>query len=80
MLVLPLGNLLLWWVRLFLANKSLQLSMSNKSFYLLLQVVVVDCVMAMVTVEAAVLVSEPFVGISLQLSGKCQGLVDRGSQ
>ena len=76
-------------VHFFFTDESLQLSLSNKSFYLLFQVIVVDCVMTVVIVEVAILVSGPFIGISLQLAGKFQGsfvfdlhqdLVDRGSQ
>ena len=89
MLVFSSGNLLLWWVCSFLADEPLQLSLSDESFYLLHQVVTVGCVMTVVMVEAAVLVSRPFIRISLQLARKCHGsfildlhqdLVDRGSQ
>ena len=72
-LVLPSGNLLLWQVRSFLADEPLQLSLSYKSFYLLPQVVAVRYVMTVITVKVAVLVSRPFIGVSLQLAGKCQG-------
>ena len=87
-IILPSTNLLLWRVRFFLADEPLQLSLSDKSFYLLLQVIAVGCVMTVVTVEAAVLVSRPLIRIFLQLAGKCQGsffldlhqgLVDWGS-
>ena len=89
MLVFSSGNLLLWWVCSFLADEPLQLSLSDESFYLLLQVVTVGYVMTVVMVEVAVLVSRPFIRISLQLARKCHGsfildlhqdLVDRGSQ
>ena len=89
MLVLPSGNLFLWWVRSFFADEPLQLSLSNENFYLLLQVVVVSCVMTMVTVKATILVSKPLIRISLQLAEKCQSsfvfdlhqdLVDWGNQ
>ena len=43
------------------------------SFYLLLQVITVDYVMTVVTMEAVVLVFGSLIGISLQLAGKCQG-------
>ena len=70
-LVLPSGNLLLWQVRSFLADKPLQLSLSDKSFYLLFQVIAVNCVMIVAMVEVAVLVFGPLIGISLQLARKC---------
>ena len=73
MLVLPSGNLLLWWVHFFLANEPLQLSLSDKSFYLLLQIIAVGYVMTVITVEAAILVSRPFIETSFQRAGKCQG-------
>ena len=89
MLVLLSGNLFLCRVHFFFANEPLQLSLFNKSFYLLLQVIAVGCVMIVVTVEAVVLVSGSLIRISLQLAGKCQGsfvidlhqdLVNLGSQ
>ena len=89
MLVLSSGNLFLWWVRSFLIDEPPQLSLSDKSFYLLLQVVAVRCVMTVIMVKAAVLVSGPFIRVSFQLAGKCQGsfvldlhqdLVDRARQ
>ena len=82
-------GLFLQRVHFFLADEPLQLSLSDKSFYLLLQVIAVSCVMTVVTVEAAILVFRPLIGISLQLAGKSQSsfifdlhqnLVDRGSQ
>ena len=54
-LVLLSGNLFLWWVHSFLVDEPLQLSLSDKSFYLLLQVVAVSCVMTVITVKTAVL-------------------------
>ena len=65
MLVLSLGNLFLWWVCSFLVDKPLQFSLSDKSFYLLLQVIAVKCVMIVITVKAAVLISGPLIGVSL---------------
>ena len=65
MLVLRTGNLLLWRVRSFLADEPLQLPLSDESFYLLLQVVEVKCVMVMITIKAAVLVSRLLIGVSL---------------
>ena len=73
MLVLPSSNLLLWWVRSFLVDKLLQLSLSDKSFYLLLQVIAVKCVIVVVMVKAAILVFGPLIGVSLQHVGKCHG-------
>ena len=72
-LVFTLGSLHLWWVRPLLADEPLQLSLSDKSFYLLLQVVAIGCVIVVVMVEAAVLVLRPLIWISLQLAEKCQG-------
>ena len=69
MLVLLSSNLLLWWVRSFLVDKLLQLSLSDKSFYLLLQVIAVKCVIVVVMVKAAVLVFGPLIGVSLQFVG-----------
>ena len=65
MLVLLSGNLLLQRVCSFLADEPLQLSLFDKSPYLLLQVVVVGCVITVVTVEVAILVFRPLIGISL---------------
>ena len=65
MLVLPSGNLLLIWDPFFLADKPLQLSLSDESFYLLLQVIAIRCVMTVVTVEVAVLIFRPLIRISL---------------
>lgn len=89
MFVLSSRNLLLWWVRSFLTDEPQQLSMPDKSFDLLLQIIAVKCVIIMVTVKAAVPVSEPLIGVSLQVARKCQGpivldlhldLVDQGNQ
>ena len=44
-------------VRPLLADEPLQLSLSDKGFNLLLQVVIVGCVVVVVTVESAILVS-----------------------
>ena len=49
------------------------LSLPDKGFNLLLQVVAVNGVMTMITVEAAVLVSRPFIRVSLQVARKGQG-------
>ena len=64
-LVLLSGNLFLQWVCSFLTDKPLQLSLFDKSSYLLLQVVVVGCVITVVTVEVSILVFRPLIGISL---------------
>ena len=63
-LVRPLGHLLLRWVRSLLIDEPLQLSLPDESFNLLLQVIVIGCVMTVVSVEAAVLVSRPLIRIS----------------
>ena len=49
-------GLLLWWICPLLTNKPLQFPLSYKSFYLLLQIVVVDCVMSVIMVEPEVLI------------------------
>ena len=89
MRVLLSGNLFLWWIHSFLADEPLQLSLFDKSFYLLLYVVAIKCVMTVIKVKAAVLVFGPLIGVFLQLFGTCYGsfvldlhqdLVDWGSQ
>ena len=89
MLILPLRSLLLRWIRSLLADEPPQLSLPDKGFNFLLQVVAISGVMAVIMVEAAVFVSRPFIRISLQLAEKGQSsfvfnlhqdLVDRGSQ
>ena len=89
MLVFPSGGLLLWWVRPFLADESLQFSLYDKGFYLLLQVVMFRRVVTVVMVKMTVLVSGPFVGVFFQLARPCQGclvldlhqdLINRGCQ
>ena len=70
MLVLSSGNLFLWWVRSFLIDEPPQLSLSDKSFYLLLQVVIVRCIMTVITVKTAVLIFGPLTEVSLQLTRK----------
>ena len=73
-LVLSLGVLFLWgWIYSLLADELLQLSLSDKGFHLLLQVVAIGCVVTMVTVEAVIFVPRSFVRITLQLSRKRQG-------
>ena len=63
-LVFLLWSLLLGWIDSLLLNEPLELPLSYKSFYLLLQIVAIGCVMPVVTVEAAVLVPWPLTGIS----------------
>ena len=70
MLVFSSGSLLLGWICSFLADKPLQLSLSNKGFNLLLQVIAASGVIAVITVETAIFVSRPFIRISLQLTGE----------
>ena len=60
-------------IRFLLADELLQLSLSDKGFNLLLQVVAIGRVVTMVTVEAAIFLSGSFVRITLQLSRKRQG-------
>ena len=63
-------SLFLWWIHFLLADKPLQLSLSDKGFNLLLQVVAVSDVMAVILMEATIFVLGPFVRISFQLTGK----------
>ena len=69
MLVLSLGNLFLWWVCSFLVDKPLQFSLSDKSFYLLLQVIAVKCVMTVITVKAQYLSLDLLLGSPFSLPG-----------
>ena len=55
MLIFQSGSLFLRWVRPLFADEPLQLSLPDKGFNLLFQVVTINCVMAVITVEAAVL-------------------------
>ena len=73
MLVFPPGKLLLGLVSPFLTNEPLQLPLPDKSFYLLLQVVAVECIMTMIAVDVVVLVFGPLVRVSLQFARECQG-------
>ena len=61
------------WIRYLFVDEPLQLFLPDKGFNLSLQVVVVSNVMAVITVEAVVFVSRPFIRISFQLTGKVQG-------
>ena len=61
------------WVHPLLADEPLQLSLSDKGFNLVLQIVTVSCVMAVITVESAILVSRPLIRVSIQLAEKGQG-------
>ena len=60
-------------IRSPLVDELLQLPLSDKGFDLLLQVVAIDRVVAVVTMKAAIFVSGPFAGITLQLSWERQG-------
>ena len=73
MLIFQSRSLLLRWVCPLFADEPLQLSLPEKGFNFLLQVVVVSGVMTMVMVEAVVLISRPFIRVSLQLTRKGQG-------
>ena len=84
MLVIPSSNLFLWWICPFFVDESLQFSLSNKGFNLLLQVITLRCVVIVVLMKMTI----PFTRISLQLVGPCQGyiildlhqdLIDKGS-
>ena len=77
------------WICPLLDDEPLQFPLPNKGFNLLLQVIAVSYVMAVITVEATVLIPRPFIKISLQLAEKDHGsfilnlhqnLVDQGSQ
>ena len=61
------------WVHPLLVDEPLQLSLSDKGFNLVLQIVTVSCVMAVITVESAILVSRPLIRVSIQLAEKGQG-------
>ena len=67
----------------------MQLFLFDQSIYLLLQVIAVRCVMTVIIMKVAVLVSKPLIKVSLHLVKKCQGsfvfdlhqdLVNWGSQ
>ena len=70
MLVFPSEGLLLGWIHFLLADEPLLLSLPDKGFNLLLQVVVVNCVMAVIMVETTIFISRSLIRISLQLTGK----------
>jgi len=79
----------MWWIHPFLADKSLQFSLSDKGFYLLLQIITFKHVVTVVSVETTVFIFRPLVGVSFQLSRPCQGclvldlyqdLINRGRQ
>ena len=73
-LVVLLGGLLLWkQICSLLTDKLLQLPLPDKGFDLLFQVIAVNRVIIVITVETTVSVSRPFVGIPLQLSGEGLG-------
>ena len=54
--ILPLWGLLLWWIRPFLTNEPLQFPLSYKSFYLLLQILAIGCVVFLIMVELVILI------------------------
>ena len=58
-----------------LSDEPLQLSLFNKGFNLLFQVVTISRVMTVVSMEAATLILRVSVGISLQLPRVCQGFL-----
>ena len=62
-------------IRSLLSDEPLQLSLFNKGFNLLFQIVTVGCVMTVVSVEVAILILREFVGISLQLLEVSQGFL-----
>ena len=67
-LIIPSGVLLLrGLIRFLLSDEPLQLSLFNKGFNLLFQIVTISRVITVVSVEAAILILRASVGISLQL-------------
>ena len=62
-------------IRSLLSDEPLQLSLFNKGFNLLFQIVTIDRVMAVISVEAAILILRASVGISLQFPGVSQGFL-----
>ena len=77
MLIFQSRSLFLRWVRPLFADEPLQLSLPDKGFNLLLQVVTINCVMAVITVEAAVLAKKCKSPYVFDLH---QDLVDQGNQ
>ena len=75
-LITPSGVLLLrGLIRSLLSDEPLQLSLFNKGFNLLFQIVTIGRVMAVIPVEAAILILRASVRISLQLSKVSQGFL-----
>ena len=70
MLIFPSRSLLLGWIHSLLVNEPLQLSLPNKGFNLLFQVVVVSCVMVVITVETTILSLDLLLGSPFSLPGK----------
>ena len=66
MLIFSPGRLLLGLVLPFFIDEPLQIPLLDKGFYLL------GCIMTVIAVEAAVLISGPLARISLQLARECQ--------
>ena len=73
MLVFSSSRWFLRLVHLFLTDEPLQLTLPDKSFYLLLKVIAVKCVITVVAVEMTVLISRSLARVSLQLASECQG-------
>ena len=73
MLVFPPGRLLLGRVCLFFIDEPLQLFLLDKSFYLLLQVIAVGCIVTVITVEMTIFVFGRLAKVSLQLAKERQG-------
>ena len=74
--LIPSGVLLLrGLIRSLLSDEPLQLSLFNKGFNLLFQIIKIGRVMTVVPVEAAILILRASVGISLQLLRVSQGFL-----
>ena len=72
-LITPSGVLLLrGLIRSLLSDEPLQLSLFNKGFNLLFQIVTIGRVVIVVLVEAVILILRVSIGISLQLPGVSQ--------
>ena len=75
-LIISSGVLVLCgWIRFLLTNEFLQFSLSDKGLNLLLEVIAISRIVTMVAVETVILIPGTFVGITLQLSEECQGLL-----
>jgi len=51
-------------------EQTFAVSLYYKSFYLLLQIVAVGCVVSVITMEPVIFIPWPLIGISLQLAGE----------